>query len=243
MSHAFDAASAAAETHTKAEPRVPGLLGTVDRALKRVNHVIMLLGGIALVCACLVLSYSVVIRYVLHEPTDWQDEMAVFLIVGATFFSAAAVQSKRGHVAIEALTGLLSPRVNRARLLMADIISFVFVAFFAWKSWTLLHEAWVDGQVSQSSWGPPLWIPYILMAGGMTLLGVQFILQIAEEILYGAEKAGWAAPKIGVGADVNKDMHGRPDLTPEGTRPLGDPLANTSSANVMSNTKNTGRHP
>lgn len=243
MSHAFDAASAAAETHTKAEPRVPGLLGTGDRALKRVNHVIMLLGGIALVCACLVLSYSVVIRYVLHEPTDWQDEMAVFLIVGATFFSAAAVQSKRGHVAIEALTGLLSPRVNRARLLMADIISFVFVAFFAWKSWTLLHEAWVDGQVSQSSWGPPLWIPYILMAGGMTLLGVQFILQIAEEILYGAEKAGWAAPKIGVGADVNKDMHGRPDLTPEGTRPLGDPLANTSSANVMSNTKNTGRHP
>lgn len=238
MSHAFDAASAAAETHTTAEPRVPGFLGTIDRALKGVNHVIMLLGGIALVCACLVLSYSVVIRYVLHEPTDWQDEMAVFLIVGATFFSAAAVQAKRGHVAIEALTGLLSPRVNRARLLVADVISFVFVAFFAWKSWTLLHEAWVDGQVSQSSWGPPLWIPYILMAIGMTLLGIQFALQIAEEILYGAEKAGWANPKIGLGADLNRDTQGHPGGTPTGTRPLGDPLANT-----VPDTKVTGRHP
>ncbi|KQQ47829.1 C4-dicarboxylate ABC transporter permease [Methylobacterium sp. Leaf125] len=238
MSHAFDAASAAAETHTTAEPRVPGLLGTIDRALKGVNHVIMLLGGIALVCACLVLSYSVVIRYVLHEPTDWQDEMAVFLIVGATFFSAAAVQAKRGHVAIEALTGLLSPRVNRARLLVADVISFIFVAFFAWKSWTLLHEAWVDGQVSQSSWGPPLWIPYILMAIGMTLLGIQFALQIAEEILYGAEKAGWANPKIGLGADLNRDTQGHPGGTPTGTRPLGDPLANT-----VPDTKVTGRHP
>jgi TRAP-type C4-dicarboxylate transport system permease small subunit len=238
VSHAFDAASAAAETHTTAEPRVPGLLGTIDRALKGVNHVIMLLGGIALVCACLVLSYSVVIRYVLHEPTDWQDEMAVFLIVGATFFSAAAVQAKRGHVAIEALTGLLSPRVNRARLLVADVISFVFVAFFAWKSWTLLHEAWVDGQVSQSSWGPPLWIPYILMAIGMTLLGIQFALQIAEEILYGAEKAGWANPKIGLGADLNRDTQGHPGGTPTGTRPLGDPLANT-----VPDTKVTGRHP
>ena len=238
MSHAFDAASAAAETHTTVEPRVPGLLGTIDRALKGVNHVIMLLGGIALVCACLVLSYSVVIRYVLHEPTDWQDEMAVFLIVGATFFSAAAVQAKRGHVAIEALTGLLSPRVNRARLLVADVISFVFVAFFAWKSWTLLHEAWVDGQVSQSSWGPPLWIPYILMAIGMTLLGIQFALQIAEEILYGAEKAGWANPKIGLGADLNRDTQGHPGGTPTGTRPLGDPLANT-----VPDTKVTGRHP
>jgi TRAP-type C4-dicarboxylate transport system permease small subunit len=238
VSHAFDAASAAAETHTTAEPRVPGLLGTLDRALKGVNHVIMLLGGIALVCACLVLSYSVVIRYVLHEPTDWQDEMAVFLIVGATFFSAAAVQAKRGHVAIEALTGLLSPRVNRARLLVADVISFIFVAFFAWKSWTLLHEAWVDGQVSQSSWGPPLWIPYILMAIGMTLLGIQFALQIAEEILYGAEKAGWANPKIGLGADLNRDTQGHPGGTPTGTRPLGDPLANT-----VPDTKVTGRHP
>jgi TRAP-type C4-dicarboxylate transport system permease small subunit len=228
MSHAFDAASAAAETHAAPEPRVPGFLGAIDRSVKAVNHVIMLLGGVALVCACLVLSYSVVIRYVLHEPTDWQDEMAVFLIVGATFFSAAAVQAKRGHVAIEALTGLLSPRANRARLLMADVISFVFVVFFAWKSWTLLHEAWVDGQVSQSSWGPPLWIPYLLMAAGMSLLSIQFALQIAEEVLYGAEKAGWAKPKIGIGADINRDVHGRPDLTPDGTHPMGDPLRNTT---------------
>ena len=32
MSHAFDAATAAPEAH--AEPRVPGLLGAIDRALK-----------------------------------------------------------------------------------------------------------------------------------------------------------------------------------------------------------------
>nr|WP_210322871.1 TRAP transporter small permease [Methylobacterium bullatum] len=186
------------------EPRIPGILGHLDRGMKAINRVIMLLGGIALVCACLVLSYSVVVRYALHEPTDWQDEMAVFLIVGATFFSAAAVQAKRGHVAIEALSGLLSPRVNRARLLMADIISIVFVTFFAWKSWTLLHEAWVDGQVSQSSWGPPLWIPYALMAIGMSFLGLQFLLQIVEALTYGPRAAGWANPKVGLGADLNK---------------------------------------
>ena len=238
MSHGFDAATAPAEVHAPPEPRLPGTLGALERVSLGVNRLIMGLGGLALFGACLVLSYSVVIRYVLHEPTDWQDEMAVFLIVGATFFSAAAVQAKRGHVAIEALTGLLSPRVNRARLLVADVISFIFVAFFAWKSWTLLHEAWVDGQVSQSSWGPPLWIPYILMAIGMTLLGIQFALQIAEEILYGAEKAGWANPKIGLGADLNRDTQGHPGGTPTGTRPLGDPLANT-----VPDTKVTGRHP
>ncbi|MGU3540689.1 TRAP transporter small permease [Methylobacterium sp. A54F] len=216
MSHAFDAASAAAETHAPEEVRIPGPLGVLDRAMKGLNRVILMLGGLALIGACLVLSYSVVIRYVLHEPTEWQDEMAVFLIVGATFFSAAAVQAKRGHVAIEALTGLLSPAVNRVRLILADLISLCFVAFFAWKSWTLDHEAWVDGQVSQSTWGPPLWIPYTLMALGMSLLTLQFILQIAEALLYGPRTAGFAAPKVGVGADINRDMNHRPDLTPSG---------------------------
>ncbi len=66
------------------------------------------------------------------------------------------------------------------------MVSLAFCAFFAWKSWTLDHEAWIDGQTSQSTWGPPLWIPYTLMAAGMSLLCLQFILQIAEALLYTA---------------------------------------------------------
>ncbi|GJE73841.1 MULTISPECIES: TRAP transporter small permease [Methylorubrum] len=205
MSHAFDAASAASETRKAEEPRVPGLLGVIDRTLRRLNHVILVCGGLALVAACLVLSYSVVIRYVLHEPTEWQDESAVFLIVGATFLSAAGVQAKRGHVAIEALTGLLSPAVNRVRLILVDGVSLAFVTFFAWKSWSLFHEAWVDGQISQSTWGPPLWIPYVLMSAGMSLLTLQLVLQIAQALLYGPWAAGFAGRKIGMGADLNKN--------------------------------------
>ncbi|MGF3023324.1 TRAP transporter small permease [Methylobacterium aquaticum] len=205
MSHAFDAASAAAEPErAAARARLPGPLAAIEAAIGGLNRLILLFGGVALVAACLVLSYSVVIRYVLKVPTEWQDETAVFLIVGATFLSAAGVQARRGHVAIEALTGLLSPRINRLRLLFADVVSFGFVAFFAWKSWTLLHEAWVDGQISQSTWGPPLWIPYSLMAVGMTLLALQFLLQIAEAIARGPEAAGFADPKIGLGADLER---------------------------------------
>ena len=214
MSHAFDAATAGPETRT-AEPRVPGLLGVIDRLSRRLNHAILVCGGIALVAACLVLSYSVLVRYIFHEPTEWQDETAVFLIVGATFLSAAGVQAKRGHVAIEALTGLMPDGVNRVRLVLIDLISLVFVAFFAWKSWTLLHEAWVDGQTSQSTWGPPLWIPYALMAFGMSLLAFQFVLQIAEALSYGPRMAGWGIKTVGMGPDLTKGIEHEPVTAPD----------------------------
>jgi hypothetical protein len=42
----------------------------------------------------------------------------------------------------------------------------------------LWHEAWVDKQTTSSSWAPPLWIPYSLMALGTTLLAVQIALQV-----------------------------------------------------------------
>jgi TRAP-type C4-dicarboxylate transport system permease small subunit len=154
------------------------LVAVFARLLATSNNIIVVLGALALVAACAILSYSVVGRALFHSPNYWQDEAAVFLLVGATFMTAAYVQGQRGHIGIEAFVGLLPPMVNRIRLWLVDVASLAFCAFFAWKSWTLTHEAWVDGQVSNSMWSPPLTIPYGLMAVGMTLLCAQILLQI-----------------------------------------------------------------
>ena len=152
--------------------------GLPGRVLALINRVIVLLSSIALVAASLVLTYSVASRYFLHLSTDWQDELSVFLIVGAVFMSSAAIQERRGHVAIEAITGLLPADVNHVRQILVDLACFAFCAFFAWKSWLLLDEAWTENYHSESTWGPPLWIPYSLMTAGMTLLSIQLLMQI-----------------------------------------------------------------
>jgi TRAP-type C4-dicarboxylate transport system permease small subunit len=155
------------------------LLAALGRGLVLCNKIIVVIAAIALIAACAILSYSVLGRALFRSPNYWQDEAAVFLLVGATFMTSAYVQGQRGHIGIEAFVSLLSPMVNRIRLWLVDVASLLFCAFFAWKSWTLAHEAWVDGQVSNSVWSPPLTIPYVLMASGMTLLCVQILLQIA----------------------------------------------------------------
>ena len=154
------------------------LVAALSRALDVCNRIIVIFAGIALIAACVILSYSVLGRALFKSPNYWQDEAAVFLLVGATFMTAAYVQSQRGHVAIEAFASLMSPLANRIRLWLVDVASFAFCAFFTWKSYTLAHEAYVDGQVSNSMWSPPLAIPYTLMALGMSLLCLQLLLQI-----------------------------------------------------------------
>ena len=63
------------------------------------------------------------------------------------------------------------------RIVVVDLMTLAFCAFFAWKSWTLFHEAWVDKMTTSSTFAPPLTIPYGLMATGMSLLVAQLLLQ------------------------------------------------------------------
>lgn len=151
--------------------------GPLPRAMAGINAVMVFFGMIALLIAAFVLTYSVFSRYLFKAGTDWQDEVAVFAIVGAVFLSGAWVQSQRGHVGIEAIASILPATVNRVRQIAVDLMTLAFCAFFAWKSWTLFHEAWVDKMTTSSTFSPPLTIPYGLMATGMTLLAVQVLLQ------------------------------------------------------------------
>ncbi|MDQ6627784.1 MAG: TRAP transporter small permease [Pseudomonadota bacterium] len=171
--------SATAGVGAAIDPATPGLLLPLARGLAFANRCMVGFGMLALLAAALVLTSSVVTRYLFKSSTDWQDETAVFLLVGATFLSGAFVQSIRGHVGIEALSTLLSRRADAARRAGVDLLCLAFCILFAWKSWTLLREAWSEGQTTASSWAPPLWIPYLLMSLGMTLLAVQFLVDLA----------------------------------------------------------------
>jgi len=155
-----------------------GALAAAQGLLDRFNAAAAALSGIAMGVAGGVLTWEVIGRYFLKLASDWQDEMSIFLLVGATFTSAGWIQSRRGHVGIDALTHILPEWADRARRILADLASLAFCAFFCWKSWTLLAEAWEDGQTTSSSWNPPLAIPYGLMSVGMTLLVAQLLVQL-----------------------------------------------------------------
>ena len=171
---AFDAASGVIPA---ADVPRAGVLGVLQSGLNGLNTVMAVGSAMAIATAGVVLTWEVAGRYFFSTASDWQDELSTFLLIGATFASAAWIQARRGHVAIDALAAILPPGIDRVRRVLADVLSLAFVSFFAWKSITLLMEAIEDGQTTPSSWGPPLWIPYACMAAGMVLLALQLLLQ------------------------------------------------------------------
>ena len=159
-------------------PRRGRFLTGAAAVLGKVNAAAAVASAAATGVAACVLTWEATARYLFKIPSDWQDELSVFLLVGATFMSAAWVQSQRGHVGIQALAAVLPPGMDRVRRYLSDVATLLFCAFFGWKSWSLLIEAVKDGQISNSAWGAPLWIPYGCMAVGMSLVVLQVLLQV-----------------------------------------------------------------
>ena len=166
-------------TEQSSRPKRIGIAGIVDA----VNETVFSVAAVALLAAACVLTFGVVLGHLTGRSLAWQDEVTIFLIAGAVFLSAAAVQSRRGHVGIEVLDHLLSPGVNAARRTLVDAIVLAFCLLFAWKSGALLIEAIDEGQTSHSAWGPPLWIPYSALTAGMALLALQVALQVGQRSL------------------------------------------------------------
>ena len=112
-------------------------LNWMERVLDKLNRCLLALSMLALMATACVLTYAVATRDLFKMPTDWQDDVSVFMLIGVSFGCAAQVQSTRGHIGIDVLDGILPQAWNRWRLLGADCASLLFCSFFSWKSWTL----------------------------------------------------------------------------------------------------------
>ena len=142
-------------------------------------------GGLAALCliaSAIIITEGVISRKVFGVSAVWQIEASVFLLIYACFFGASYAQMHEHHLNVDLVIAHLSPKWKRITIISASIASCLICGLIAWYSWPMWWEALTHHEHSDSLWGPPLWIPYLSLPLGMTILFLQYIVYIARKI-------------------------------------------------------------
>lgn len=140
------------------------------------------LSGVALVVATLVTTHGVFVRYVLREPTIWQTETTIYLLMFVTFVGAAYGLKHHAHVGVDLLVEQVQGRVRLVWKLITAVLCLAVVLVVLWTSFEMWHEAWEGGHRSATAWRAPLSIAYAILPLGMLLVALQYIAMIIEGI-------------------------------------------------------------
>ena len=138
--------------------------------------------ALCLVAAAFIITEAVIVRKIFGVSTIWQTEASVFLLILTVFVGAPFVQKNEHHLNVDLLIVNLSPRTREMTLIVVSVISCLLAGILAVYAWPMWWEAVVNNEHSESLWGPPLWIPYLFLPLGMTLLFLQYVVQIYGKI-------------------------------------------------------------
>lgn len=141
------------------------------------------LSAAALLAATGVIMHGVALRYFFGEPTIWQTEMSIYLLMFVAFVGAAYGLKHHAHVGVDLLVDRLpdKPRLVVRLLTTVLVLGVVLaVAYSAGHEWLKAIEG---GWTSPTAWRAPLSIVYGIVPVGMVLIALQLVAFIIEGVL------------------------------------------------------------
>ena len=140
--------------------------------------------GVILAIDVFVVFLSVIMRYFLHEPFDWAEEVAGILMVMLIFLGAATVVGRQKHIGIDAFLGLFPTRWREA-LVQSGLWIEVGVSLLLLVSTV---DLWIDTQGQTTPIGFPQWMvltPVIIGSLAMLAFAIFNSLERSGAIFWG----------------------------------------------------------
>ena len=136
--------------------------------------------GVVVVCQ------MVFVRYVLNQTTIWQTDFTTYCLIAATFIGSPYVLMTRGHVNVDVVPHYAGPRARFWLALFAAAVTLAFAVTLDVLTFLFWKESWDNKWVSDTMWRARLWMPYISMPIGLTLLSLECLADLAA-LLTGRE--------------------------------------------------------
>ncbi len=150
-------------------------------------------GLIALAVA--VVCQMVFLRYVLNHNTIWQTDFVTYGLIAATFIGSPYVLMTRGHVNVDVLPHVLSPRPRYRLALFSALLTLAFSLTVTVLTFQFWMEAYEQRWVSDTMWRARMWIPYASMPIGLGLLSLQCVADLIDLVTGRVPPFGLAAER------------------------------------------------
>jgi TRAP-type C4-dicarboxylate transport system permease small subunit len=147
------------------------------RAVDSLSTACAVLAAAFLAAAMLIVVYMVVWRATGHS-TYWEIELATYLIVACVLIGSPYCLKTKGHIGVDLVSHLLSPRKRRVLERVLAILGFIVCIYLAWEGLDLTLHALRSGETSGSSWDPPRWPFFALMPLGLGLTALQYVAEM-----------------------------------------------------------------
>ena len=111
---------------------------------------------------CIVILIAVFLRYVVHYPFPWGEELARYAMIWGVFIGISIGARKKAHLGVEAFVNMLPFKLKRPVLFVAQVIVIFSYAWLAYLSFDLVLTIKENAQLT-----PSLRIPTHLVYGAL----------------------------------------------------------------------------
>jgi TRAP-type mannitol/chloroaromatic compound transport system permease small subunit len=129
-----------------------------------------------------IVTYEVLMRYLINRPTIWSLEMSQFLFAGFIALGGGYTFLHHGHVHVEILVSRFSERKQAIVRLFSWPLFFFFMIFFLTKVWEMSLESLFAREHSNSLFDPPVYPMKISIAVGVSLMLLQGIVHFFRDL-------------------------------------------------------------
>lgn len=151
----------------------------INRALLGIDRAVDAIGAVALISITLIVFLNAMGRYLFSFTVTGAEELARLLMIHLCFLGAYALLRRDGHVNVDVLTLLLTPRMQRVLRGLVGLVAAVLMAYLAWLSWQLVAFSAATGQRAPTLPVPRyfFFLPIAVASTLMTLAGLDKLVR------------------------------------------------------------------
>ena len=152
--------------------------------VRRLNGACMAVACVLIGLIALLTVWEAITRYFFRQPATWTYPVASYMLLFSIYLALGFTLQKGGHVSVDFVIEMASPRVRRWLDRLGHVLGLAFVLVFLVQSVRVTSRQLAEGQRDISALSIPIGPISAVVPVGLTLLALTYLLVLIDSFLH-----------------------------------------------------------